>query len=52
MAAGFVIAYFAGTPRYAHPVESIWKTAAGTALVVVAYSFYRAYESMMATPFF
>ena len=52
MAVGFVIAYFAGTPRYAHPVESIWKTAAATALLVVAYSFYRAYESMMATPFF
>ena len=52
MAVGFVIAYFAGTPRYAHPIESVWRTAAAGVLLVVVYSFYRAYESMAATPFF
>ena len=52
MAAGFGVAYFAGVPRYAHPIESAWKILATTILTVVVYSFYRAYESMVATPFF
>ena len=52
LGAGFVIAYFAGTPRRGHSIESIWKMAAAAALLVAAYSFYRAYQSMMASPFF
>ena len=52
MAAGFVIAYLTGTPHYIHPVELVWKVVASAVLLVVIYSFYRAYESMIATPFF
>ena len=46
LAAGFLIAYFGGTPRISDPIESVWKVAAGTALAVVALSFYLAYESL------
>ena len=41
-----MIAYFGGTPRISHPIESVWKVAAGAALAVVALSFYLAYESL------
>ena len=49
MAAGFVIAYFAGTPRPASAAEPLWTVAAGASLAVVAASFYFAYQSLGAT---
>ena len=48
MATGFVIAYFAGVPRYNNPGEFIWKISATTILLVAMYSFYQVYESMTA----
>ena len=51
MAAGFVIAYFAGTPQPASAGEPLWTVAAGASLAVVAASFYLAYQSLSATPY-
>ena len=51
MAAGFVIAYFGGTPRFAHPIESFWKAAAVAVLAVVGLSLYLAYEALAARVF-
>ena len=49
MAAGFVIAFFAGTPRPEE--EPVWTIAAGACLALVAAAFYLAYESLAATPY-
>jgi len=49
MAAGFVIGYFAGTPRPASAAEPLWTVAAGASLAVVAVAFYLAYQSLSAT---
>lgn len=45
-AAGFVMAYLAGTPRIPGPVETVWNVAAGAAVAVVAVSFVLAYQSL------
>jgi rhomboid protease GluP len=50
MAAGFVIAYFAGVPHHSSSVEFVWKISAVAVLLVVVYSFYQVYESMTAVP--
>jgi rhomboid protease GluP len=42
--AGYGLAYLARTPRIASPVESLWKAAAGFAVVITAASFLLAYQ--------
>ena len=42
--AGFAVGYYAGSPQYGNPVESVWKTAAGVAILLVALSFGLAYQ--------
>ena len=49
MAAGFVIAFFAGTPRPEE--EPVWTIVAGACLALVAAAFYLAYQSLSATPY-
>lgn len=44
--AGFALGYLAGTPRFGHPIESFWKATAGLCLVIVAVSFFMAYQSL------
>jgi rhomboid protease GluP len=41
---GFAIGYVAGTPRYGSPAESLWKAGAGFAILLVAASFFFAYQ--------
>ena len=51
MAAGFAIAFFAGTPRPASAAEPLWTVAAGASVATVAAAFYLAYQSLIATPY-
>ena len=43
-AGGFAVGYYAGTPQYGRPVESVWKMAAGFAILLVVASFGFAYQ--------
>jgi len=44
LAAGFGIAYLAGTPRYQDsPAEQIWRIAAWFGLIITAISFFKMY---------
>jgi rhomboid protease GluP len=43
-AAGYALAYGAGTPRITSPAESLWKLAAGFAVVITGASFLLAYQ--------
>ena len=43
-AAGFGLAYFAGTPQHGSPIESFWKSAAGLAIGLVVVSFFFSYQ--------
>jgi rhomboid protease GluP len=45
-AAGYALAFGAGTPRIASPVESLWKLAAGFAVLITAACFLLAYASL------
>jgi rhomboid protease GluP len=45
-AAGFALAYLAGTPRAGRPVETVWNVAAAGVVAVVAISFVLAYLSL------
>jgi len=41
LASGFAVAYVAGTPRHAEGVETFWKLAAGSALALTGYAFFK-----------
>jgi len=47
-AGGFAVAFVAGTPRYSEAVETFWKIAAGVALAITAYAFFRMYMQLSA----
>lgn len=41
---GFAVGSIVGSPQYGSPIESVWKAAAGFAILLVAASFFFAYQ--------
>ena len=41
---GFAVGSAVGSPQYGNPIESVWKAAAGFAILLVAASFFFAYQ--------
>ena len=50
ISSGFIIAYFAGTPRFSRAVETVWRVAAGIALGLTALAFAKMFQWLISVP--
>jgi len=48
LAGGFAVGYLAGTPGFSQSVERIWQIAAGIALALTAFSFFKMFMALVA----
>src|SRR5580698_4810292 len=49
LAGGFVVGYITGTPGFSRTTERIWQIAAGIAMAVTAWSFFKMFMALIAT---
>ncbi len=45
---GFIVGYIAGTPGYSQTIERFWQAAAGLALAITAFSFFKMFMDLVA----
>ena len=50
LAGGFAVGYLAGTPGYSQALERVWQLAAGIAIALTAFSFFKMFMGLVARP--